>query len=97
MRGVKQKQVYKAEFVIICIGRYSSLPNIPVFPENWGPEVFDAMDYSAMDNATATEFIKGKGVTVVGFRKSTLDIAAECAKANDKFQTCDQSYFFPVH
>ncbi|CAJ1975592.1 unnamed protein product [Sphenostylis stenocarpa] len=86
-------EVYKAELVVLCIGKYSGFPNIPKFPLGKGPDVFSgkvmhSMDYSNLDNEAATELIKGKRVTIIGSQKSALDLAAECANANGVKHPC---------
>lgn len=77
-------KVYEMDFVILCIGKFSDLPNIPDFSSRrlFHGLVLHSMNYAAMDKIQAAKFTQNKRVTVVGFQKSALDTAAEIAKNN---------------
>ncbi|GLJ07603.1 hypothetical protein SUGI_0070640 [Cryptomeria japonica] len=80
-------QWYHFDFLVLSIGKYGGLPKIPSFPVNKGPEVFEGkvlhtMDYSAFNEKEAYETVKGKRVVIIGYQKSAMDFAVECAEAN---------------
>lgn len=73
--------------MVLCIGQFSGVANIPEFGEKEGPEVFKgkvmhSMEFSASKNLGVSKFVKGKRVAVVGSHKSAIDIALECANLN---------------
>ncbi|KAM0836478.1 hypothetical protein ACQ4PT_062294 [Festuca glaucescens] len=86
-------QVHEFDFLILCIGRFSGVPNIPAFPPDGGPEAFGgwvlhSMDLSDMADADAAALVKDKRVAVVGASKTAFEIAAECAEANGAGRPC---------
>ncbi|KAH0463512.1 hypothetical protein IEQ34_008094 [Dendrobium chrysotoxum] len=86
-------RVHVMDFVIFYIIRFGEHPNIPTFLKNKGPEIFNgkvihSMDYSKMSSITASNLVRGKRVTVVGYLKSALDITAECADINGHEYPC---------
>ncbi|PSS02054.1 Flavin-containing monooxygenase [Actinidia chinensis var. chinensis] len=86
---------YAFEFLVVCTGKYGDVPKIPEFPHNKGPEIFKGqvlhtLDYCKLDEEASTQLFRGKKVVVVGYKKSAIDLALECAQANQgpEGQTC---------
>ncbi|KAI9122866.1 hypothetical protein K1719_005755 [Acacia pycnantha] len=80
-------QWYGFEFLVMCNGKYGDIAKMPSFPTNKGAEVFEGkllhtLDYCKLDHEAAAQLLKGKKVVVVGFKKSAIDLALECAEAN---------------
>ena len=80
-------QWYKFEFIVMCIGKYGDIPNMPKFPPGKGAEIFrgkvmHSLDYCKLDEDATKELMKGKKVVVIGYKKSSIDLAVECAEAN---------------
>ncbi|XP_044464994.1 probable flavin-containing monooxygenase 1 [Mangifera indica] len=85
--GHKTPQWYAFELLVVCIGKYGDMSRMPNFPCNKGEEVFGgkvmhAMDYSKLDKKAATKLLEGKKVAIIGYKKSAIDLAVECAEAN---------------
>ena len=80
-------QYYKFEFIVMCAGKYGDVPRMPAFPAGKGPEVFKgkvmhSLDYCKLSEEETVELMRGKKVVVVGYKKSAIDLANECAQAN---------------
>ncbi|CAO2150683.1 unnamed protein product [Urochloa humidicola] len=80
-------QWYKFEFVVMCMGKYGDVRRMPAFPPGKGPEVFKgkvmhSLDYCKLREQETLDLVRGKKVVVVGYRKSAIDLALECAVAN---------------
>ncbi|KAH6779179.1 flavin-dependent monooxygenase 1 [Perilla frutescens var. hirtella] len=88
-------QWYAFEFIVICTGKYGDVPAIPKFPTNKGPEIFKGkvlhtIDYCKLKEDESTQLLKGKKVVIFGYKKSAIDLAVECAEANqgEEGQAC---------
>ncbi|KAL2503344.1 putative flavin-containing monooxygenase 1 [Forsythia ovata] len=80
-------QWYAFEFLVICTGKYGDIPVIPKFPQNKGPQVFQGqvlhtLDYCKLNQQESTQLLKDKKVVIFGYKKSAIDLAVECAEAN---------------
>lgn len=92
-------QWYGFELLVMCIGKFGDIPRMPAFPANKGEEIFGgkvlhSMDYSKLDKEAATELLQGKKVAIIGYRKSAIDLAVECAEANQGIQKINEPSFF---
>ena len=72
---------------MVCIGKYEDVPKIPEFPRSKGPEIFQGkvlhtIDYCKLQKEETSQLLKGKKVAVIGFKKSAIDLALECAEEN---------------
>ena len=78
--------------VVICIGLYSNLPNIPEFP---GREEFEGevMHNSRLKSA---EQLKGRRVAVIGYGKSASDAALEAASAASEAHIIFREPHWPI-
>ncbi|XP_021767355.1 probable flavin-containing monooxygenase 1 [Chenopodium quinoa] len=90
-------EVMEVDLVILCVGRFSGVPNVPKYPTNKGPEaceshVIHSMEYSALDYEAARNLVRGKQVTIVGFGKTAMDVAMECVIANGLDNPCTMIY-----
>jgi dimethylaniline monooxygenase (N-oxide forming) len=90
--GSDTVQYYQFEFVVMCAGKYGDVPRMPVFPPGKGPEVFrgqvmHSLDYCKLSEEETVELMRGKKVVVVGYKKSAIDLALECAQANQGIHT----------
>ncbi|KAK9149262.1 hypothetical protein Scep_008019 [Stephania cephalantha] len=85
-------QWYAFEFLVMCAGKYGDIPKLPVLPKQKGPEIFNGMvlhslDYAKLDKESASQLLKGKKVVIIGYKKSAIDLAVECAEANQEIWT----------
>ncbi|KAH9804955.1 putative flavin-containing monooxygenase 1 [Citrus sinensis] len=90
-------QWYGFELLVMCIGKFGDIPRMPAFPANKGEEIFGgkvlhSMDYSKLDKEAATELLEGKKVAIIGYRKSAIDLAVECAEANQAMYNGDKDF-----
>ena len=82
----------------MCIGKYGDIPKMPAFPYNGGPEVFKGqvmhtLDYCKLNDESADKLMRGKKVVIIGYKKSAIDLAVECAEANRGMKTDDGENF----
>lgn len=83
------------------MGKYGDVAKMPEFQTGKGPEIFrgtvlHSLDYSKLDRQEAERLVKGKKVVVVGYKKSAIDFATECAEANQGTLLSLTSHSMPV-
>lgn len=87
-----QEKQDQFDLVVICIGLYSNVPNIPEFPNR------DAFGGEVIHNSKlkSPEQLSGKRVAVVGFGKSATDAAIESAAAADETHIIFREPHWPI-
>ncbi|KAF5934799.1 hypothetical protein HYC85_025928 [Camellia sinensis] len=82
--GQKLEQVYEVDFVILCVGRFSRVPNIPEFPPGKGPQGRSYTPWTMLPwiIRLLKNWSEESCVTVVGLQKLALDITMEYSTAN---------------
>jgi dimethylaniline monooxygenase (N-oxide forming) len=80
------------DLVIVCIGLYSNVPNIPSFPnrDGFGGEVIHN------SKLKSPEQLKGKRVAVVGYGKSATDAAIESAEHAEEAHIVFREPHWPI-
>ncbi|MFQ6030659.1 MAG: flavin-containing monooxygenase [Dehalococcoidia bacterium] len=88
--GVAREEEF--DLVLVCVGLYSSTPNMPEFP---GQDHFEGrvMHISELKD---TEVLEGKKVAVVGYGKSATDAAVESAKVASETTVIFREPHWPV-
>jgi dimethylaniline monooxygenase (N-oxide forming) len=80
------------DIVVICIGLYSSLPNIPAYP---GREQFHG-DVIHNSMLKTDEQLKDRRVAVIGYGKSASDVTLESAKVAAKTHIVFREAHWPI-
>ena len=80
------------DLVVVCIGLYSNVPNMPEFPGQDGFEG-EILHISGVKSRTPLE---GKRVAVVGFGKSATDVALESAAVAEATHIIFREPHWPV-
>ncbi len=78
-----QEQQAEFDLVVVCIGLFSHLPNMPTFPGE------DSFVGKIMHNSElkSREQLAGKRVAVLGYGKSATDAALESAEPSQPRRT----------
>eukprot|EP00850_Spirogloea_muscicola_P004918 SM000022S07132 [mRNA] locus=s22:171569:175215:+ [translate_table: standard] len=82
-----QETVQEFDFAVMCCGCFGDVPKLPCFEPGKGPEVFQgttlhSAQYSELDKAGTEKLLHGKKVVVVGYQKTSIDVAIEAAEVN---------------
>ncbi|MEE8500867.1 MAG: FAD-dependent oxidoreductase [Kiloniellales bacterium] len=80
------------DLVVVCIGLYSNVPNLPAFP---GQEAFEG-EILHISGVKSRAPLEGKRVAVLGFGKSATDVALEAAAVAQETHIIFRDPHWPV-